>query len=92
MDILLKLLKDDLSLVHNLMDEYLTARLEDSMQTLVNYGISLDLETSQDRFLIVDYTAWQYRKRANDTELVMPRNLIFRINSRKIQSEIKELG
>ena len=46
-------------------------------------GVNLSSATVEDTQLIVDYSAWMYRKRQEDIGL--PRNLQFRIHNRVIQ-------
>lgn len=80
----LQLLKLDLSITHNLRDDYFINALKTAKKEIEKMGVDLSDTTSvEDTKLIVDYTVWNYRKRQEDVGL--PRNLKFRIHNRVIQ-------
>lgn len=81
----LQLLKLDLGVSHNARDVIYTNLLESSVSELERMGVvfTSPSPTSDDIQLIVDYSSWMYRKRAEDVGL--PRRLRFKINNRIIQ-------
>lgn len=79
----LSLFKLDLGITHNLRDTLFTNLIESSSIELSKMGVDLSNETVEDIRLIIDYSAWMYRKRQEDVGL--PRNLQFRIHNRVIQ-------
>jgi len=82
----LKLLKNNLNILHNSQDNFLKARLDAAKIDLKDKGITLCADM-QDTMLIVDYAAWLYRKR--DADIGFPRNLIYRIRNRIISEKVK---
>ncbi|PEN09673.1 hypothetical protein [Bacillus pseudomycoides] len=82
-DNLLNLLKLDLGITHNLRDAYFNNILVSSQNEIERTGIVLDFESIDDQMLTVDYAAWSYRNRQEDTSL--SRNLQIRINNRVIK-------
>lgn len=80
---LLDLLKLDLGITHNLRDTYFNNLLVSSQKEIESTGIVLDFSSADDQMLIVDYSAWTYRKRQEDIPL--SRSLRLRINNRLIQ-------
>ncbi|MEK4425164.1 hypothetical protein [Solibacillus sp. FSL K6-1523] len=83
LDNCLQLLKLDLGITHNLRDAYFNNILKTALMELSKMGVDLSKGDVEDIQLIVDYAAWQYRKRQEDVGL--PRNIKFRINNRVIQ-------
>lgn len=79
----LSLFKLDMGITHNLRDTLFTNLIESSTIELEKMGVNLSSGTVEDTQLIVDYSAWMYRKRQEDIGL--PRNLQFRIHNRVIQ-------
>lgn len=79
----LSLFKLDMGISHNLRDTLFTNLIESSTIELEKMGVNLSSATVEDTQLIVDYSAWMYRKRQEDVGL--PRNLQFRIHNRVIQ-------
>jgi hypothetical protein len=81
---LLELLKLDLGITHNLRDAYFNNLLVSSQNEIERTGIVLDFSSNtDDQMLLVDYSAWSYRKRQED---VPPsRNIQIRINNRVIK-------
>ncbi|EOP94830.1 hypothetical protein IGM_01262 [Bacillus cereus HuB4-4] len=80
---LLTLLKLDLGITHDLRDAYFNNLLVSSQNEIERTGIVLDFESIDDQMLTIDYAAWSYRNRQEDTPL--SRNLQFRINNRVIK-------
>lgn len=78
----LELLKTDLGITITKRDDYFTSLLDAAKGELERKGIEIDYASSpvDDIFLLVDYTAWTYRKR-NDG-LALPMNLRVRIWNR----------
>ena len=81
---ILKLLKLDLGITHGLRDEYFTHLLISSISELERKGISFDSYAEDDQFLVMDYAAWNYRKRQENVSL--PINLQMRIRSRILRA------
>ncbi|OCS82276.1 hypothetical protein [Caryophanon tenue] len=79
----LSLFKLDMGITHNLRDTLFINLIEASFKELEKMGIDFTNETAEDVQLIVDYSAWSYRKRQEDVGL--PRNLQFKIHNRVIQ-------
>ncbi|MGA3598582.1 hypothetical protein [Lysinibacillus agricola] len=79
----LSLFKLDMGITHNLRDTLFANLIESSTIELEKMGVNLSSGTVEDTQLIVDYSAWMYRKRQEDIGL--PRNLQFRIHNRVIQ-------
>lgn len=81
---LLSLLKLDLGITHNLRDAYFNNLLVSSQNEIERRPIvPLDFTNVDDQMLVVDYAAWTYRKRQENTPL--SRNLQIRINNRVIK-------
>lgn len=82
----LDLLKIDLGITHTKRDVYFTKLIEASLGELSRKGIDIDVESADtdDVFLLVDYTAWNYRKRLENAPLA--ENLKLRIYNRKIRN------
>jgi len=80
---LLELLKLDLGITHNLRDTYFNNLLVSSQKEIEITGIALDFSSPDDQILVVDYTAWAYRKRQEDIPL--SKSLKSRINNRVIK-------
>lgn len=81
--ICLSLFKLDMGITHGLRDTLFTNLINSSAMELAKMGIDFSNETVEDIQLIVDYSAWMYRKRQDDIGL--PRNLQFKIHNRVIQ-------
>ena len=79
----LDLFKLDLGITHDLRDTYFSNLIKTANVELTKMGVDLTNYSAEDIQLIVDYAAWNYRKRQEDVGL--PRNLKFRINNRAIQ-------
>ncbi|PEA86644.1 hypothetical protein [Bacillus thuringiensis] len=80
---LLRLLKLDLGITHDLRDTYFSQVLVSAQNEIERTGIVLGFENMDDQMLTVDYAAWTYRKRQEDIPLA--RNLQMRIHNRVIQ-------
>lgn len=80
----LSLFKLDMGITHNLRDSFFSNLIQSSYAELTRMGVDLSTTAStvEDTQLIVDYSAWMYRKRQEDVGL--PRNLRFKINNRVI--------
>lgn len=81
----LSLFKLDLGITHNLRDTIFYNLIKNAETELSKMGVSFSstAPTVEDMQLIVDYAAWNYRKRQEDVGL--SRNLKFRIHNRVIQ-------
>lgn len=89
MEQILELLKSDLGISHSKRDNYLKKLIENSKYELEAKGIKLDMENVEDMILISDYTAWVYRKRAED--IGMSQNLTFRIRNRVVKARASDV-
>ena len=78
----LELLKTDLGISITKRDDYFTSLLDAAKGELERKGIKIDYTASpvDDILLLVDYTAWTYRKRNDGLDL--PMNLRMRIYNR----------
>lgn len=65
-----------------MLDDYLWAVIEGSMDELRRMGLKLDTENSGDLMLVTDYACWNYRNR--DKAEDMPRWLRLKIRERWI--------
>jgi hypothetical protein len=88
MDTLLSLLKIDLGITHNLRDAFFTKLIQGTMKEIERRGITADLNSPDDQMLIVDYAAWAYRKRNEDTPLAQ--NIQHRLRNRIIKERIEK--
>ena len=86
MDTLLNLLKIDLGITHNVRDAFFTKLIQGTMKEIERRGITYDENSPDDQMLIVDYAAWVYRKRAEDTPLAA--NIQQRLRNRIIKERI----
>lgn len=78
---ILVLVKQNLSIMHTAQDEYLVSLITTSESSIKEEGITLDLGDAKDVNLVVMYTAYLFRKRAEDNP-VMPRMLRYALNNR----------
>lgn len=78
---ILVLVKQNLSIMHTAQDEYLVSLISTSESSIKEEGITLDLGDAKDVNLVVMYTAYLFRKRAEDNP-VMPRMLRYALNNR----------
>lgn len=83
MDTMLELLKIDLGITHNKRDTYFTALIKAAKAELERKGCEIDEAAVDDQMLVVDYAAWQYRKRIDGGSV--PNNIILRIRNRKLR-------
>jgi hypothetical protein len=86
MNTILNLLKLDLGITHSLRDAYFLQLLQGSIDEIERRGITLDQKKADDQMLIVDYAAWQYRKRQEDQPIA--NNIQHRIRNRIIAERI----
>lgn len=78
---ILVLVKQNLDITYDYRDEYLVSLIATSEGSIHEEGITLDLEDAKDVNLVVMYTAYLFRKRAEDNP-VMPRMLRYALNNR----------
>lgn len=83
METILELLKIDLGISHNKRDKYFTALIEAAKEELNRKGCNINVGAVDDQMLVVDYAAWQYRKRIDGASI--PNNLQLRIRNRIIR-------
>ena len=85
----LDLLKADLGITITKRDAYFASLLDAAAGELKRKGIVINYAESgvDDIFLLVDYTAWTYRKRNEGTPL--PENLKLRIRNRILKNRAK---
>lgn len=81
METRLKLLKLDLQISTNAIDELLIQMLNAAHKFIEREGISLDETSAEDTQLVVMYAAYLYRKR-REANAAMPRMLRFTLNNR----------
>ncbi len=87
----LELLKLDLGIKNPSKDEYFNALIDAAIKELQRKGIRLNLNETDDIMLVVDYAAWQYRRRTWDKSALqqenapLPQNLQLRIRNRIIR-------
>jgi hypothetical protein len=86
MDTLINLLKLDLGIQHNLRDAFFIQLVKGTIGEIEKRGIKLDLNNASDQMLIVDYSAWVYRKRQED--LPLANNIQIRLRNRIIEERI----
>lgn len=86
MDTLLYLLKLDLGITHTLRDAFFIELIKSTIKEIERRGIKLDQKRVDDQMLIVDYTAWNYRKRQEDAPLA--NNIQHRIRNRIVEERI----
>lgn len=78
---ILVLVKQNLDITYDYKDEQLVFLIATSESSIQEEGITLDLEDAKDVNLVVMYTAYLFRKRAEDNP-VMPRMLRYALNNR----------
>ena len=86
MDTLINLLKLDLGIQHNLRDAFFIQLIKGTIGEIEKRGIQLDLNDASDQMLVVDYSAWVYRKRQED--LPLANNIQIRLRNRIIEERI----
>jgi hypothetical protein len=86
MDTLINLLKLDLGIQHNLRDAFFIQLVNGTIGEIEKRGIKLDLNNASDQMLVVDYSAWVYRKRQED--LPLANNIQTRLRNRIIEERI----
>ena len=88
METILQLLKIDLGITHNLRDAFFISLVSASIKEIERRGITLDLNSADDQILVVDYSAWSYRKRQDDIPLAS--NIQHRLRNRIIKERIEK--
>lgn len=83
METVLQMLKTDLGINHTLRDDYFNNLIKSCENELASKAITLDLEMPDDMMLLSDYSAWIYRKRAENVP--MAQNLVLRIRNRQVK-------
>ena len=85
---ILTMLKANLQImpVNTLQDEYLNSLITTAKQMITREGITL-ADTVEDGQLVVMYSAYLYRKRAEDAP-VMPRMLRYALNNRLFSQKV----
>lgn len=81
----LMLLKIDLQITTDKMDDYLNALLAGAAAAIAQEGIKL-ADTTEDGLLTIQYAAYLYRRR-REQETAMPRYLRWMLNNRKVSKE-----
>lgn len=89
METRLKLLKLDLQISTNAIDELLIQMLNAAHNFIEREGISLDETSAEDTQLVVMYAAYLYRKR-RETNVAMPRMLRWALNNRLFSQKAQE--
>ncbi len=76
----LKILKADLGILHDKLDQdKLIPRINSAKADIEREGIKINMEDISHVVIVTDYAAWLYRKRTQDVPF--PRNLRFRMNN-----------
>lgn len=86
----LMLLKIDLQITTDKIDDYLNALLDGAAAAIAQEGIKL-ADTTEDGLLTIQYAAYLYRKR-REQETSMPRHLRWMLNNRKVSREATAIG
>lgn len=89
METRLKLLKLDLQISTNAIDELLVQMLNAAHKFIEREGISLDETSAEDTQLVVMYAAYLYRKR-REANVAMPRMLRWALNNRLFSQKAQE--
>lgn len=89
METRLKLLKLDLQISTNAIDELLIQMLNAAHSFIEREGISLDDTSAEDTQLVVMYAAYLYRHR-RETNVAMPRMLRWALNNRLFSQKAQE--
>lgn len=81
---ILQSVKYDLQLIGTAYDSFLSELIQQALEEIAAYGITLDPTSSRDAGLVRMYAAWLYRNRAatNPADSAMPRMLQFSLNNR----------
>lgn len=83
----LEILKIDLEISGTIRDEYLSNIIDLAEAAIEREGITL-ANTVEDGMLVVEYSAFLYRKRKND-EYSMPRHLRYMLNNRLLSEKAR---
>lgn len=84
-DALLEMIKLNLDIAGSARDGQLKFLLESAKEELRGKGIRLNLTQTRDLNLIVMYTSWLYRDRAQGGGVSQPRMLQYAIHNRQIK-------
>lgn len=84
---ILAMLKVDLGITAEVYDERLTQYIQSAKTQIEREGITLDTEQIDDCMLIIMYSAWMWRKRADGDG--MPRMLRYALNNRLFSEKMK---
>ena len=80
------LLKQDLEILHDAQDDYLTMLLKAAEENILREGIILNDREYSASVVVAQYAAWMYRKRKLDTA-PMPRMLRYTLNNMLIKQK-----
>jgi hypothetical protein len=86
-ELLIRILKLDLGILHDKHDELLFQLISTAKQNITSEGITLD-DTDSSQSLVRMYAAWMYRQRANPDNK-MPRMLRSNLNNRLVGQKAK---
>ena len=86
--VILAMLKVDLGITTEVYDERLAQYIESAKANIGREGITLDTEQVDDCMLIIMYSAWTWRKRADGDG--MPRMLRYALNNRLFSEKMRE--
>lgn len=97
MEILLKMLENNLELILDYMDEEAKTSKETELEQYITSsvsfiereGITLNLEDISDCMLVSMYAAWLYDKR-KDGVAIMPRMIRYNLNNRLLQEKVNQ--
>lgn len=97
LEILLKMLENNLELILDYMDEdakeskikELKTYIQSSADYIETEGVTLDLDVISDDILVVMYASWLYDRR-KDGVAIMPRMLRYNLNNRLFKEKVNE--
>ena len=86
--VILAMLKVDLGITTEVYDQRLAQYIESAKAQITREGITLDTDQVDDCMLIIMYSAWLWRKRADGDG--MPRMLRYALNNRLFSEKMRE--
>ncbi len=91
---ILSSVKLDLQLIGTAYDSFLAELIEQAIEEIGNYGITLAAASNADAGLVRMYAAWLYRNRAatNPADSAMPRMLQYALNNRLFKEKMTAGG
>ena len=84
---LLAMLKIDIGIMTKAYDERLKQYIKSSYEAISREGITLNADSSEDRQLVIMYSAWMWRRR--DSGDGMPRMIRYALNNRLFSEKMR---